>query len=228
MTTPGVLESDSYGVAMKVAQAALRERDPLAAAERCGAVWAPAAGSGSGSQGDLRVRFLGSEFAVAFPEATVWSETGGRSPATVWDAILILHYLGSTGPVPARREPVAFADLPDGKFYDPAFQGRCRVPLLRTFGPRPEALAAVGPALDAVPWDRGDASLAIRAFPRLDVYLVLYRGDDEFPPGGSVLFSSDVRAFLSTEDIAVLGGAVVSRLSRAWKLREGGPPVPNA
>jgi hypothetical protein len=148
--------------------------------------------------------------------------TEGRVEASVWDAILVLHYFGSTAPVPPRGEPIAFADLPDGKFYDPAFQGRCRLPLLRAFGSRPEALREVAPLVDGRPWDRGDVSVVIPAFPRVDVHVVLYRGDDEFPAGGSVLFSSDVAAFLSTEDIAVLGGTVVGRLAREHKRRASG------
>ena len=138
-----------------------------------------------------------------------------RSTAPIWDAILVLHYLGSDGPLPPRDEPIAFGDLPEGRFYDPAFQGRCRVPLERRFGPAPEKLLAAAEKLGGRAWDRGDVSVVIPAFPRVDVYLVFYRGDVEFPPSATVLFSSDVAAFLSAEDIAVLGGAVVSRLGRA-------------
>jgi hypothetical protein len=235
-TSPGVLESDSYGVALRVAQERLRGLDPAKVAERCGADLA--------GGGELHVTFLGQRHVVTLPDASVWcvgegvpgvqpspgtcphcqaesplAEARGsgreRQTAPIWDAILVLHYLGSEAPIPPLGEPIAFGDLPEGKFYDPAFQGRCRVPLERKFGPTPEKLLAAAEKLGGRAWNRGDVSVVIPAFPRVDVYLVLYRGDDEFPPSATVLFSSRVAAFLSAEDIAVLGGAVVSRLGRA-------------
>jgi hypothetical protein len=236
VTTPGVLESDSYGVALRVAQEHLRTLDPSKVAERCGAELVDG--------GDLHVTLFGQRHVVTLPDASVWCVGDGvpgvqpqpgtcphcqaegppvfptapplhRSIAPIWDAILVLHYLGSDGPLPPRDEPIAFGDLPEGKFYDPAFQGRCRVPLERRFGPAPEKLLAAAKKLGGRAWDRGDVSVVIPAFPRVDVYLVFYRGDIEFPPSATVLFSSDVAAFLSAEDIAVLGGAVVGRLGRA-------------
>jgi hypothetical protein len=232
------VESDSYGKALRVAQDKLRTMDPAMVAERCGVEWAP----GSDGKGELFIRFLGEEFAVKLPEATVWtvehSERGlgpadascpccqaeavvdkpqtpspagpppCRGETSIWDAILILHYLGSDAPVPPKGEPIAFADMIEGKFYDPAFQGRCRVPLERKFGAAPDKLGGCA-------WDRGDVSVVVPAFPRVDVHLVLYRGDDEFPPSATVLFSSTVASFLSAEDVAVLGGAVVGRMGRA-------------
>jgi len=259
--SPGVLESDSYGKALRVAQEKLRTMDSRAVAERSGAEWVPAADGG----GELLVRFLGQDFAVQLPEATVWTVehaerglgpadascpccqaeavlAGGESlvaggidshqpvhpPATsrhpqantygeasIWDAILILHYLGSDAPVPPRGEPIAFQDMLEGKFYDPAFQGRCRVPLERKFGAAPEKLIPSAEKLGGCAWERGDVSVVVPAFPRVDVHLVLYRGDDEFPPSATVLFSSTVASFLSAEDVAVLGGAVVGRMGRA-------------
>jgi hypothetical protein len=245
-----VPESDSYGKALRVAQEKLRAMDPTMVAERCGAEWVP----GEHGGGKLLVRFLGQDFAVKLPEATVWSIEGGekgpgpgdapcaccqaeatsaggsqlaaggigghepragREGTSIWDAILILHYLGSDAPVPPRGEPIAFADMLEGKFYDPAFQGRCRVPLERKFGAAPEKLLPAAEKLGGCAWDRGDVSVVVPAFPRVDVYLVLYRGDDEFPPSATVLFSSNVASFLSAEDVAVLGGAVVGRLGRA-------------
>ena len=253
--SPGVLESDSYGVALRVAQERLRTLDPVKVTERCGADLV--------GGDELHVTLLGQHHVVTLPDASVWyvgegvpgvqpspgtcphcqaegplAEARGsgtvapdlptsdprpatypnaplRTPAPIWDAILMLHYLASEGPIAPDLEPIAFGDLREGKFYDPAFQGRCRVPLERKFGPAPEKLLAAAEKLGGRAWNRGDVSVVIPAFPRVDVYLVLYRGDDEFPPSATVLFSSNVAAFLSAEDIAVLGGAVVGRLGRA-------------
>ncbi len=214
-----VLASDNYGVALRLAAEKLRTLDPPAAAARSGAVWEPAAeGGGEGPSGSFAFRFLGTDCRVEYPKAEVsCGGAGGRRPAPIWDSILVLHYLGSEGPVPAATEPVAFAQIPSGAFYDAAFQRRSRAPVVRAFGARPERLLDAAAAVDGRPWDRGDASLVIPAFPRVDVYVVIYRGDDEFPADGTMLFSSNVASFLSTEDVAVLAGMVAGRLGKALR-----------
>ncbi|MDI7266528.1 MAG: DUF3786 domain-containing protein [Myxococcota bacterium] len=230
---PGVLESDNYGVALRLAAEKLRTLDPPNVAVRTGTIWEPAveAGGVEGPSGAFLFRFLGTDCRVEHPGATVWTREGPPAtpdsrlptldspwrPAPIWDSILVLHYLGSEGPVPAATEPVAFAQVPSGAFYDAAFQRRSRAPVVRAFGARPERLLDVAASVDGRPWNRGDASLVIPAFPRVDVYVVIYRGDDEFPADGTVLFSSNVASFLSTEDVAVLAGMVAGRLGKALR-----------
>ncbi|GAI34732.1 unnamed protein product, partial [marine sediment metagenome] len=42
--------------------------------------------------------------------------------------------------------------------------------------------------------------------------LVLWRGDEEFPPSGSIMFDATISDYLSAEDITVLCQTI------AWKL----------
>ena len=42
------------------------------------------------------------------------------------------------------------------------------------------------------------------AFPRVPITLVLWRGDDEFPPDGNILFDRSISDYLTTEDVNVL------------------------
>ena len=62
--------------------------------------------------------------------------------------------------------------------------------------------------------DLGDASITLRPLPRLPLTVVLWKGDDEFTPEGSILFDGSVGSYLPTEDIAMLSGMVVYRLIR--------------
>jgi len=57
--------------------------------------------------------------------------------------------------------------------------------------------------------------VSVRAFPLVDVHVLLWRGDDEFPPDASVLLGERIRGFLDAEDTAVLAGLVVSYLAKA-------------
>jgi hypothetical protein len=42
--------------------------------------------------------------------------------------------------------------------------------------------------------------------------LVLWSGDEEFPPDATVLFDQSIQGLLSAEDIAVMSGSLVYRL----------------
>ena len=44
---------------------------------------------------------------------------------------------------------------------------------------------------------------------------VLRKGDDEFPPSGSVIFDSSIADYLSTEDVAVLCNMIAVRIIKA-------------
>jgi hypothetical protein len=54
--------------------------------------------------------------------------------------------------------------------------------------------------------------MVFQVLPRIEVQLVLWQGDDEFPPEGSVLFDASIQHRLPTEDIAVLSGMLVYKL----------------
>ena len=60
----------------------------------------------------------------------------------------------------------------------------------------------------------GDASFLFRVLPRLWMAVVLYLADDEFGASANVLFDGAADHYLPTEDLAVLGGMLSSRLIR--------------
>ncbi|HNW29160.1 MAG TPA: DUF3786 domain-containing protein, partial [Spirochaetota bacterium] len=65
----------------------------------------------------------------------------------------------------------------------------------------------------------GDHALAFRAFPYVEVTYILWKGDDEFPPSGSVVFDSSISDYLSTEDVAVLCNMIAVRILKTPLLR---------
>ena len=74
---------------------------------------------------------------------------------------------------------------------------------------------AAAAALGGQKWTTGDHSSVIPVFPRIDVVVQIYEGDDEFPAEANILFSDNIVNFLPVEDTAFLGGWVVSALVRA-------------
>ena len=67
------------------------------------------------------------------------------------------------------------------------------------------------------PADFGDAAVTFPAFPRVPLTYVLWRGDEEFSPEGSILFDSTVADYLSNDDIHALCETIIWRLVRLSK-----------
>lgn len=128
------------------------------------------------------------------------------------EKILICHYLLNASSEPASGELITFRQVTDGHFYFDAFQRRARDPFLATFGSNPDVFRTCGEILGGKPVGTGDVGMAFEVFPRIDIQLILWQGDDEFPPEANILFDSSIGQRLPAEDIAVAAGMLVYRL----------------
>ncbi len=125
---PAVIEQDNYEVALKLARENWRKLDPALQAELCGAGFSVSSG-----QARLALPFLGRPTEVTHPEGEVRFAKKEEEPA-MWEQILVLHYLASNKPVPDSEKLIAFSEIPDGRFYDAAYQKRTRNFLLGVCG----------------------------------------------------------------------------------------------
>jgi hypothetical protein len=160
----------------------------------------------------IRMEFLGKTVLIRWPMLnTAFEETGASLP--IQQQILLLHYLEGAVKSPGVRlkgEWISYQEVPDGRFYLDAFMRRAKKPLVEAFGQEPDRLMPLAKALyGAIPFDQGDISVLIRATPKIPVALIMWRGDEEFPPDGNILFDRTVSSFLSAEDIAWLAGMIV-------------------
>jgi len=196
---------DDYKTAVELARAGLTEKNPKRIADLCGAAFEP----DSEGKAVLQLDFLGRRIAVTWPELSVsYSASGDELP--IQEQILLLHYLnGAKGAAPTGQW-VAYQEIPDGKFYLDAFVRRAKNPMVQVFGNRPELLVKLaGERYGAQPLNQGDLSMRVQALPMVPVLLILWRGDDEFPPEGTILFDRNISEILSAEDIAWLAGMII-------------------
>jgi len=136
------------------------------------------------------------------------------------DRILILHYLIAAKGTPNTGKMIGFRQVPGGLFEHASFSREVLTPLLDHFGKEPEQLVEAAANLGGSKVIYGDVAVSIKAFPKVSVVMVLWRGDDEFAPNASMLFDSTVADYLSTEDISVLCERIVERLAHSGQ-REG-------
>ena len=117
---------------------------------------------------------------------------------------LILHNLLTATGRKLSGRLVSFRDLPKGgENYYSAFEKRCIIPLLKTFGHEPERIYK---ALSVIPGEKstyGDASVCIQVLPCFPVTYVIWGTDEEFPASASVLFDAFSTDYLPVEDIAI-------------------------
>jgi hypothetical protein len=168
--------------------------------------------TGKDQPDSLSIRFLNRDITISWPDME-FAYHGSDNEVPIQDQVLLLHYLKGTIDSGSREntgEWVSFQDLPDGRFYMDAFLRRAKDPLLKTFGANPKKMMELASRMyDASPMDYGDFSVIINALPLVPVVLVLWQGDDEFPPEGNILFDRGISNILSAEDTAWLAGAVV-------------------
>jgi len=196
---------DDYKTAIELARAGLTEKNPKRIADLCGASFEP----GSDGKAALHLDFLARGITITWPELILsFSASGDELP--IQEQILVLHYLnGAKGATPTGQW-VAYQEIPDGKFYLDAFVRRAKNPMVQVFGNRPELLVRLaGERYGAQPLNQGDLSMRVQALPMVPVLLILWRGDDEFPPEGTILFDRNVSEILSAEDIAWLAGMII-------------------
>ena len=196
-----LVEPDNLDVAARLARERLASLDPAAVAARCGA----------SLEGDgMTIVYLGTPLVVRTPGWVVHYEGGPE--LNPYEQVLVLHYLASTDPVPPPADPITFTEVPSGEFYGSAFDRRAKIPLLAAFGEDPERALACAAPFGGTRAEHGDLGVSVKAFPEVEIILVFWRGDDEFPPDVKLLLSSSIASFLSTEDIAHLAGLTASRI----------------
>ena len=199
---------DDYRQALELGRKDLADKNPDLLASYSGAVVE------RDKQGNLKLclNFLNKEIMLSWPELN-FAHKASDEELPIQQQILLLHYVRgawSSSGAAITGEWISFQEVPEGKFYLDAFYRRAKNPMVHAFGHRPELLLRLaGDAFGAEPLDQGDVSVLVKALPLVPVALLIWKGDEEFPPEGNILFDRNIVKMLSAEDIAWLSGMVV-------------------
>jgi Domain of unknown function (DUF3786) len=201
-------KQNNLPLARRMAVEGILKSGPGERAARGGARFEP----GMDGEGRILLPYLGRGLSFSVSRGEIELRNGG-DPLSLREEILVLHYLENASGIPATGQWVSFAEIPGGTFYHPVFLLRGKTPLVKHFGREAQRLLTLATdEMGGKPLALGDAGVRIPAFPRVDIGLVLWKGDEEFPPDGNILFDSSITGYLPVEDIVILAETVV------WKL----------
>ena len=139
-------------------------------------------------------------------------QKGRNCPLPIRDKLLILHYLLSAKGTPPANKTISFKELPEGNIYFPTFFKRTIKHLVNCFGQEPGPLIDLAREIGGDKADYGDAAVTINAFSRVPITIVLWQGDAEFAPEGSIMFDSTISDYLTNDDIHTLCEIIAWRL----------------
>ena len=195
---------DDYRMALEMTEREIRERNPLHLCRLGGALFTRQGGDAA----VIELRFLNRMITITWPDLSFSQDQKGELP--IKEKIIILHYLNGVKREQTGEEWISYKDIPSARFYLDAFNRRVKQPLMDAFGEQPDRLVSFAKDLyGATDSSFGDISVVIQALPKVPVGLALWRGDEEFPPDGAILFNRSIQDILSAEDISELSSMIV-------------------
>ena len=105
-----------------------------------------------------------------------------------------------------------FREMPWGEMYIKPYTGRVLTRAAFTFGTRIDAFRAACEKMGAVKLNHGDAGYQFELVPGYQMQLLVWEGDEEFPPNAQVLYSDNFEQAFAPEDRVVAGDILISTI----------------
>ena len=160
----------------------------------------------------FKVPFLNRVYLVSFPDFEFQDESKKSKEVPIQEQVLILHYMTGESVSEPNENWISYREIPGASFYFSAFVKRATDPLKKVFGNNIPGLLKSAEQLGGKAIDAGDAGFEFSLFPKVSLQLILWEGDEEFPPEANIIFNENVGEILSPEDAAWLAGMLVYRL----------------
>ena len=176
-----------------------RALKPAEAVARLGDIW-------NGSEFTLNL--LGRDFAIAHPDYAIRAMDGGAIPPLPTQTFL-LRYLLEGKTVADSGQWRTFREMPWGELYIKPYTGRVLTRAAFTFGTRIDAFRKGAEKMGAKPVNHGDAGFEFQLIDGYKMQILVWAGDDEFPPSAQILYSDNFTAF-AAEDRVVAGDILIT------------------
>ena len=216
MNSETIPEPELTGFARRVSElrTALQNANPHRLANNTGAEYQETVPG----TGEFSLMVWGRPYTISFP-GLVACPSGSALEAPIVLQALLAYYFYTADGIPLAEEWVSFHTLPEGKFYNQAFQGYSGKALARVFGNQQaslkQAALAAGGKPAAITDLPGDFAITFWPLPRLPLMLAYWLGDDEFPANAQFLFDRHAAHYLPSDVCAVVGGMLAQKIIKA-------------
>ena len=157
------------------------------------------------------LRLLGRDFTIAHPDYTIRALDGGPLPPLPTQTFL-LRYLLESKALAWGGQWKTFREMPWGEMYIKPYTGRVLTRAAFTFGTRINAFRAACEKMGAVKLNHGDAGYQFELISGYAMQLLVWEGDEEFPPNAQVLYSDNFADGFAPEDRVVAGDILISTI----------------
>jgi hypothetical protein len=142
-----------------------------------------------------------------------WMRDGRREAVDdpLLELVALLYLNKVQGLYPVGRDMVAPQELREGHYFKGHHALNLK-PLLEGYGDDPDGFKKAAEYLGGKILNMADAGYALFPFPRVPLYYLLWKGDDEFPAKVTVLFDRSIEQVFAASGIWALVGWVTTRL----------------
>ncbi len=155
------------------------------------------------------LRLLGRDFAISHPDYAIRALDSGAVPPLPAQTFL-LRYLLESRDIRWGGEWKTFREMPWGEMYIKPYTGRVLTRAAFTFGTRVAAFRTAAEKMGGLPLPNGDAGYQFDLIGGYRMRILVWEGDDEFPPNAQVLYSDNFAEGFAAEDRVVAGDILIS------------------
>ena len=160
---------------------------------------------------EFYVNLLGRTYAIAHPVYAIRVLDGGELPPLPVQTFL-LRYLMESKTVAWCGAWKTFREMPWGELYIKPYTGRVLTRAAFTFGTRVEAFKAACEKMGAVKLNHGDAGYQFDLIGGYSMQIMVWEGDEEFPPNAQIIYTDNFAEGFAAEDRVVAGDILISTI----------------
>lgn len=164
--------------------------------------------------GTFVLKLLGETYRISHPAYQI--EGSGFASKTLPPQTFLLRCLLEGRKGESTQIFKTFREMPWGELYIQPFTGRVLTRAAFTFGTRIDKFRAAAEKLGGLPLKHGDAGYEFEFMNNYRLQMLIWEGDDEFPPSSQLLYSANFETGFSAEDRVVAGDLLINALKAAF------------
>ena len=160
---------------------------------------------------EFYVNLIGRDYAISHPDYAIRPLDGGKEPPLPVQTFL-LRYLLESKATPWQGTWKTFREMPWGEMYIKPYTGRVLTRAAFTFGTRVAAFRAACEKMGAMALPHGDAGYQFNLVGDFQMQILVWEGDEEFPPNAQVIYSDNFSDGFAAEDRVVAGDILITAI----------------